>query len=215
MGFFFNWGRNSAALVASLKQRFKSLEHAVYRSANFCLVLLRSLFKPQTSFITLDKSRGIILRAFINLDHALPLGSAVCRMGITIAALLSVGQVCLLQSACTAPSTRMPDVRLGLLGSCRNVMTNRICKRGRWDLVSYRSEVITDKIKPTCLYCCKTRRVGPVSCTNLQLSTAKSQRMSQGNRCYSEKSPGSCLFTDVKKCGSSCKDPSTCDCPGK
>lgn len=79
-------------------------------------------------------------------------------MGITIAALLSVGQVCLLQSACTAPSTRMPDVRLGLLGSCRNVMTNRICKRGRWDLVSYRAEVITDKIKPTCLYCCKNKK---------------------------------------------------------
>lgn len=211
----FNWRRNSVTSVAFLKQQFKNLERAVYRSANSRLALLRSPFKPQTSFIPLDKSWEIIPRAFINLDHSFPLSSAVCRTGITIDALLSVGQVCLLQSARTAPSTRMPDVRLGLLSACRNAMTNKICRRGRWDLVSYRAEVIIDKIKPTCLYCYKTRRVGPVSCTNLQLSRTKPQQTSQGNRCYSEKSVGSCLFTHVKKCGSSCKDPSTCDCPGK
>jgi len=124
----------------------------------------------------------------------LPLGSAVGKMGITRAALLSVGQVCLLQSARTAPSARMPDVRVGLLGSCRNVMANRICKRGRWDLVSYWAEVIIDKIKPTCPYSWKTSRVGPVSCTNLQLGTAKAQQTSRGNRCYSEKSVGSCFI---------------------
>lgn len=104
----FNWRRNSVTSVAFLKQQFKNLERAVYRSANSCLALLRSPFKPQTSFIPLDKSWGIIPRAFINLDHSFPLSSAVCRTGITIDALLSVGQVCLSQSARTAPSKGCP-----------------------------------------------------------------------------------------------------------